>query len=70
MKRALHFVGFVPYSQHFWNAVRVFGLPDFLHRVYDGRCVAEYMPGDVMLFAKGCGGRTVQLYSYDDSEFN
>lgn len=34
-KPALHFVGFK--DDRYWNAVKVFGVPDFYHRIFDQR---------------------------------
>lgn len=67
---AVHFVGFKPGSERFNNAERVFGPPDFVHRVYDGRCIVEIMHGDTVVFAKGDEHQPVEVYSYDDSDFN
>lgn len=67
---AVHFVRFEnTQDQHYQNAIRVFGPPDFLHRSYDGRCLAEIMPGDTVIFGKGDAAQPVILYSFDDSAF-
>lgn len=50
-RRCLHFVGFR--DDRYWNAVRVFGLPDFIHRRWDMRAQREIAPGDVIVFATG-----------------
>lgn len=47
----LHFVGFS--DDRYWNAVRVFGLPDIVHRVWDERARVEIGPDDVIVFAEG-----------------
>lgn len=58
----LHFVGFCDDRYH--NAVRVWGKPDFHHRVYDRRAVADIAPGDVAVFA--CP-EVVREFNFDDS---
>jgi hypothetical protein len=70
---ALHFVGFK--DDRYWNAVKVFGLPDFYHRVWDVRARQEVVPGDVAVFATGDEtmplyrhGKTGELISWDDSQ--
>jgi len=61
---ALHFVGFG--DDRYWNAVRVWGLPDFYHRNYDYRAWQEIVEGDVAVFADG---RTpIRESSWDDSQ--
>lgn len=72
--RALHFVGFK--NDRYWNAVRVFGRPDFIHRKWDRRALREIADGDVVLFANkdehqafGPNGNDLDEYVYDDSAF-
>lgn len=48
---ALHFVGFK--DDRVWNALRVFGRPDFWHRIWDSRARQEVVPGDIAIFASG-----------------
>lgn len=62
---ALHFVGFR--DDRYWNAVRIFGLPDFYHRVWDTRAVAEVVDGDMVVFARGAGDQRVSEFSFNDS---
>ncbi len=47
----VHFVGFR--DDRYWNAVRVFGLPDFIHRVWDQRAQREITDCDTVVFANG-----------------
>ena len=49
--RCVHFVGFR--DDRYWNAVRVFGRPDFIHRIWDRRAAREIGPGDLIVFAIG-----------------
>lgn len=67
MRSALHFVRFK--NDRFLNAVKAFGRPDFIHRHWDHRAVAEVMPGDVVVFAEGDSSQSVTDFSYDDSAF-
>ena len=63
----LHFVRFK--DDRFWNAVRVWGRPDFVHRFWDMRAVHEVMPGDVVIFADGDERQPPTPFAYDDSAF-
>lgn len=63
----LHFVRFKDDRYH--NAVKTFGRPDFIHRFWDHRAVAEVMPGDVVIFAEGDEHQPVSPHAYDDSAF-
>lgn len=51
MKRCTHFVGFR--DDRYWNAVKVFGPPDFIHRKWDKRAAREIAQQDVIVFAVG-----------------
>jgi hypothetical protein len=62
--RAVHFVGFRGEEYH--SAVRAFGLPDFIHRVWDMRAQVEIADGDVVVFAK-YHDQPPSRYSFDDS---
>ena len=68
--QAVHFIGFKPGSQSFWNAVKVFGQPDFVHRVWDARAKfgGEWHPDDVSVFAKDQDRNSpVVDFVFDDS---
>jgi hypothetical protein len=69
----LHFVGFK--DDRYWNAVKIFGRPDFYHRIWDVRARQEIVPGDVAVFANGDetmplyhNAKTGELLSWDDSQ--
>lgn len=51
MQNALHFVRFK--DDTYLRAARVFGRPDFIHRHWDRRAVAEVMEGDTVVFSEG-----------------
>lgn len=63
---ALHFVGFK--DDRYWNALRVFGLPDFYHRVWDYRARQEVIAGDVAVFATGTIEEPTKSIGWDDSQ--
>lgn len=64
----LHFVGFR--DDRYWNAIRVFGQPDFIHQRWDWRTIQEYDPEtDTIIFATGNEHWRLARYSYDDSSF-
>jgi hypothetical protein len=65
MRNALHFVGFK--DDRYWNVLRVFGRPDFWHRLYDARAEAEICEGDTVLFANGDETQPVREFTHDDS---
>jgi hypothetical protein len=65
VRHALHFVGFR--DDAYLRAIRVFGRPDFIHRHYDRRCVAEIAEGDTMVFATGDETQPVIPFTFDDS---
>ena len=69
-RQALHFVGFRDPEQ-FQRAVRVFGAPDFVHRVWDVRAAhgGEIAPGDTVVFARGTVDDPPSPYAYDDSAY-
>ena len=70
MNNALHFVGFR--GDDYTLAVKVFGLPDFFHRYWDGRAKAEVMDGDTVVFARTKDWQKYLdndpvVFSFDDS---
>lgn len=65
LQPALHFVGFK--DDRYWNAIKTFGKPDFIHRFWDYRAVCEVAPIDIVVFADGDETQAVREYAYDDS---
>ena len=63
---ALHFVNFR--GDEYWSGIRIWGLPDFIHRSYDRRCLDDVAPGDMIVFAQGDETQEV-LPSWNDSNF-
>lgn len=69
---AVHFIGFDPIKdpESFQRAVRVFGYPDFMHRVWDYRAKfgGEFdSTQDIRVFKKGTEDDTPTPFTYDDS---
>lgn len=62
---ALHFVRFK--DDRYLNAVKTFGMPDFIHRHWDHRALCEVVPGDTVIFAKGDEHDTPTPFAFDDS---
>jgi hypothetical protein len=62
---AVHFVGFK--DERVYNALKVFGKPDFWHRFWDLRAVAEVVEGDTVIFATGNEYTTPNVNAFDDS---
>lgn len=65
MNRCTHFVGFK--GDDFVRACRVFGKPDFIHRMHDQRAISMFAPGDMVVFANGTDTPTTSVFSFDDS---
>lgn len=63
----VHFVGFK--DDRWWSALKTFGRPDFVHRFWDSRAVAEVIPGDLVVFANGDERQPVKQFAYDDSAY-
>jgi hypothetical protein len=66
MRRAVHFVRFERFDQHYWNAVAAFGPPDFLHRYWDRRARREIDESDLIVFAKGSYDQPHSAFNGDD----
>ena len=62
---AIHFIGFK--DDRVWNAIRVWGMPDFWHRNWDVRAKQEIAPGDTAIFAKGSEHDEPKEQAHDDS---
>ena len=67
VKPAVHFIGFR--GEEYWSAVRVWGLPDFYHRVWDMRAQREIAAEDTCVFAKYDPAQP-SPYNFDDSNFD
>ncbi len=63
---SLHFVGFKDDRIH--SARRVFGPPDFYHRVWDSRAQQMILDDDVAVFADKDEAAEPHAISYDDSQ--
>ncbi len=63
-RAALHFVGFR--DDRYWNAVKVWGKPDFYHITWDRYAVQDVAPGDIVVFAKGDWQQEPRSYSGPD----
>ena len=59
--KAVHFVGFR--DDRYWNAVGVFGLPDFIHPAWDVYASNDVAPGDTVVFADGEADRPPRSFS-------
>jgi hypothetical protein len=64
MKRAIHFVGFR--DDRYWNAVKVWGPPDFVHAGWDMRARREIADGDTVIFADGPADQEPRAKSFSD----
>ena len=66
MKRDVHFVGFR--GDEYRSAVKVWGKPDFFHRVFDERVIfgGEVGDDDIIIFANGADKR-YKKFTFNDS---
>ena len=62
--RIVHFVGFK--DDRYWNAVRAFGMPHYIHRGWDLRARRELAGTDLVVFADGPHDQEPRVRSYDD----
>lgn len=63
-KTCVHFVGFR--DDRYWNAVRIFGRPDFVHPRWDCRAAREIAPNDTIVFAIGTAADEPSLINASD----
>lgn len=59
-----HFVGFR--DDRYWNAVKAFGQPDYIHRGWDIRAQRDIARGDLVVFADGASDQEPRHRSFDD----
>lgn len=64
----IHFIGFR--GEEYWSAVKVFGLPDFIHLTYDHRMYGDIGEGDILVFASKADPEHILKYSWQDHELN
>jgi hypothetical protein len=68
IKPCIHFVGFR--GEEYNSAVKIWGKPDFFHKIWDHRAVGDIVPDlDTVIFAKYSPEDKPSEYSYDDSAF-
>ena len=59
----VHFVGFR--DDRYWNAVRVFGPPDVVHRNWDPYAAGDVAPCDTVVHATGEWSRAPRSFSME-----
>lgn len=62
--RHIHFIGFK--DDRWWNAVKTFGFPDFIHPGWDIRAAREIAKGDTVVFAAGDWRQEPRVQSFTD----
>jgi hypothetical protein len=62
---AVHFIRFRGDEYH--SAVRIWGRPDFIHRLWDANAKREIAPGDIAIFARGTDQDPLAPFSFNDS---
>ena len=60
----VHFVGFR--DDRYWNAVKIWGVPDYVHITWDWYADQDIAPGDTVIFAKGEWTQPKRSYSGPD----
>ncbi len=60
-RTAVHFVGFR--DDRYWNAVRIWGEPDFIHETWDSYARDDMTPQDLVIFANGEWDRPPRSFS-------
>lgn len=61
---ATHFIGFR--DDRYWNAVRIWGRPGFIHRRWDRRAQRDIADGDLVIFATGDEHQPLGRFNGDD----
>ncbi|WP_245653812.1 hypothetical protein [Novosphingobium rosa] len=64
IRPALHFVGFR--GEEYWSAVKVWGVPDFIHIGWDRYAMHAIDPQDTVIFARGDWTQEPNAYGYPD----
>lgn len=64
LRRCIHFVGFR--GEEYLHAVRVWGLPDFIHMGWDRRARRDVGEDDTVVFAKGRHDQPPGPYNFPD----
>lgn len=59
----VHFVGFR--DDRYWNAVRIWGEPDFIHLSWDRYAADEVAPEDIVVFARGGSDQKPRSFSVE-----
>ena len=66
MKQLVHFVGFRTKAE-FDLASKIWGKPDFVHKVHDARLWTEVAKGDIVIFSQRENPAVPRKHTYDDS---
>lgn len=69
--RCVHFIGFDPIKEpmRLVAAIKVFGPPDFVHRIWDTRAAVDIAEDDLVVFAEGSEKDTPSFYPYNEDEY-
>jgi len=67
MTRFVHFIGFRD-DRSYWNAVKAFGKPDFIHLIHDHRMYGDVGEEDLLVFGPKAHPDTISQYSWQDHE--
>ena len=68
--KAIHFIGFKPGARDWWNALKIWGRPDFVHRKWDERAAfgGEIdWENDILVFTGKEREDIIHPFAVDDS---
>jgi hypothetical protein len=67
MSKHIHFVGFRK-DQEYWNAVSIWGKPDFIHLIHDHRLYGDLGDQDILILGSKGTDKPDPKYSWQDHE--
>ncbi len=62
----VHFIGFRK-DREYWQAVSIWGKPDFIHMIHDRRAYGDIADCDVVIFGSK-GTTAISAYNWQDHE--
>jgi len=66
VKPHVHFIGFR--GEEYWSAVKIFGVPDFIHLIHDNRLYGDVGEHDILIFGPKADPYRISQFSWQDHE--
>jgi len=66
VKPHVHFIGFR--GEEYWSAVKIFGVPDFIHLIHDSRLYGDVGEHDILIFGPKADPNRISEFSWQDHE--